>query len=95
MFVFCLLAVNGFRASGFRYPYYFKTGDAIILNCWVPDGYIFLNWTHPSGDFIINTNGRYLVEFKSLTVDLTINNATSTDTGEYTCNARKKKFLLG
>ena len=91
MFAFCLLAAMEFHASSSPYPYYFETGDAITLNCWLPDGYIFSLWTHPSGDFIMNTNGRFLVEFTSLTVDLTINNATRTDTGEYTCNARTKK----
>ncbi len=88
-FCFFSSAFNEFRASSFPFPFYFKTGDEIVLNCWLPDGYVFSNWTRPSGNNVSTTTGRFLVIALAHTVSLTVMNADASDAGEYSCNASK------
>ena len=91
-FITFLTLATEFRTTSFPYPFYFKSGEEIVLSCWIPDNYTFRYWAHPSNEFINSTIGRYLIERHHAYITLTITNTSATDGGFYTCHACELMF---
>ncbi len=87
-FVF-VLGTTDLRAYSFPFPYYYQSGDDIILDCRVPSNYMFQFWTLPSSENISTSSGQHHIMTVASTVTLSITNSSSSDDGTYACNAGK------
>jgi len=85
-----------FKASSSFYSFYYPTGDDVVVTCWLPPNeYTFQYWTHPSGENISTTNGRYLImREQQYRVTLRVTNGSPSDSGSYTCHASETSKLL-
>ncbi len=84
-----VLGTTEFRAYTFPFPYYYQSGDDIILDCRVPSNYMFQFWTLPSSENISTSSGHHHIMTMASTVTLSITNTSSSDDGTYVCNACK------
>ncbi len=68
-----------------------KSGNQIVVHCYLPSGYKFQNWITPSNKNFSADNGRYqIVRHNESQVTLTVRNATASDyTGTYHCTVSK------
>ncbi len=91
--LFFVLGTTELRAYSFPFPYYYQSGDDIILDCRVPSNYMFQFWTLPSSENISTSSGRHHIMTAASTVTLSITNTNSSDNGTHVCNACKISSL--
>lgn len=92
--VFNSLGAIEFSATSYPYPFYYATGETIMLNCFIPKNYQFIHWVDPMDNILPIHDERVSVEIYTIHVSLTIRNASKSDEGTYKCIGSKSFIFL-